>query len=136
LLEEVDELIPQEPSVVRWYTLIGCLLGAGIAIIYQIMTVLEWPLNTGGKPIVSMPSFIPVGFEMMILTGAFSALLGLFIAAKLPSITPEPYYSGSSTSDFVLFIWHNPPDYAELEATLRETGAWEVRPYIPTPIIS
>jgi hypothetical protein len=129
-LEELSELLPHRPSKVRWFTLIGALSGAGIAMIYQIMTVLEWPLNTGGKPIVSIPSFIPITFELLILFGAAATLLGLMLTAQLPPIRPEPYHSGSSTSEFALFIWYYPSDYPSLETRLYDAGASQVRPYM------
>ena len=129
-LEELKELLPQRPSKVRWFTLIGALSGAGTAMAFQIMAVLEWPLNTGGKPIISIPSFIPITFELMILFGAIATLLGLMLTAQLPPIRVEPHFSGSATSDFALFVWHPPSDYRSLETRLYDTGAWEVRPYM------
>jgi hypothetical protein len=135
-LEELNELLPQKSSKVRWYTFFGALSGAGIGMVYQIMTVLEWPLITGGKPVISIPSFVPITFELMILFGAIATLVGLMLSAELPAISFEPYHSGCSISDFALIIWHSPPEYSSLESKLYDTGASEVGPYVQTSTIS
>lgn len=39
--------------------------------------VIDYPLNIGGRPLNSWPSFVPVTFELTILLAALSAVLGL-----------------------------------------------------------
>lgn len=43
-----------------------------------------YPLIVGGRPFLSWPSFIPVTFEMMVLTAALSGLFGLIALCGLP----------------------------------------------------
>ena len=42
-----------------------------------------WPLNFGGKPNFSLPSFIPVTFELTVLFTAFALVFGFLIRSKL-----------------------------------------------------
>jgi ActD protein len=46
------------------------------------------PINVGGRPLNSWPSFIPVTFELAVLFSALSMLVGLFILNG----HPEPYH--------------------------------------------
>jgi hypothetical protein len=45
---------------------------------------MDWPLVTGGKPIISIPAWVIIAFELTILFGALSTVPGLFINARLP----------------------------------------------------
>jgi hypothetical protein len=43
-----------------------------------------YSLNIGGRPYFSWPSFVPITFEMMVLTTALSGLFGLLAVCGLP----------------------------------------------------
>jgi len=45
-----------------------------------------YSLNIGGRPYMSWPSFIPITFEMMVLTAALSGLFGLMALCGLPRL--------------------------------------------------
>ena len=46
-------------------------------------TAVDWPLNVGGKPFNSLPAFVPVTFEVMVLFAAVGAVLTFFFVCKL-----------------------------------------------------
>ncbi len=70
-------------SPVRFFALAGCLLGVVIGFAIPVATSLAWPIVVGGKPIVSIPPFIVIAFEMMMLIGGAAVWLSWVFLAKL-----------------------------------------------------
>src|SRR3970040_1688363 len=52
------------PTAVRRFTLVGGLTGAAAGFALPTWTALDWPLVTGGKPIISLPAWVIIGFEL------------------------------------------------------------------------
>jgi hypothetical protein len=51
---------------------LGGAAGALLALWFQFWTTAwDWPLNVGGRPWNSLPAFVPVVFESMVLLGGF-----------------------------------------------------------------
>ena len=81
----------------------------------------------GGKPVVSVPPFIIICFELMILFGGISAVLGFLFFARLPALEPAPRYSSRFSEDrFGLVVRCDDADAARAESILNEAGAEEV----------
>jgi len=91
----IDEILHIPPSKLRLFTLIGAITGTITGFAFTIYTVLSWPLITGGKPLVSIPAFVIIAFELTILFGALASFSGFLILSKLPSvkriISPKEY---------------------------------------------
>jgi hypothetical protein len=85
-VHEVDEILDVRPSRLKFFTFFGALSGTITGFAFTIYTVLRWPfLITGGKPLVSIPPFIIIAFELTILFGVISTFLGFLILSKLAS---------------------------------------------------
>lgn len=94
---DVEHLIEEyaPPSKLKYFTLAGGIAGCLTGFGFTIFTVLDWPLVTGGKPIVSWPPFVVIAFELTILFGAVISFAGLHILARLPRfsrmLNPQEY---------------------------------------------
>lgn len=102
-LHEVDEILRPIPSRLRFFTLIGAVTGLITGLLFTILTSLDWPLIGGGKPILSLPAFVIVAFELTILFGGLLSFLGFLILARLPGLQQiiAPQESGNQ---FVILI--------------------------------
>jgi hypothetical protein len=80
----MDEAMELEPSKLPWVCLVLGVVGAGLKVWFEYWTTaVDWPLNVGGKPWNSLPAFVPVTFEVMVLYAGVSTVIALFIAARL-----------------------------------------------------
>jgi len=72
------------PSRLPWVCFLLGLTGAVLKVWFEFWTSAQsWPINVGGKPWNSLPAFIPVTFEVMVLFAGLSTVLALFIASRL-----------------------------------------------------
>jgi phage shock protein PspC (stress-responsive transcriptional regulator) len=69
------------PLIVLVAGFVGCV--GGFFLQYWISAI-SYPVNVGGRPYNSWPSFVPVTFELTILVAALAALLGMLILNGLP----------------------------------------------------
>lgn len=95
-------------SPVRLFTLVGGLTGAATGFALPTLTSLDWPLVTGGKPIISIPPMVIIAFELTILFAALSTIAGLFINARLPRAKTQVIYDPRfSAGHFGVFVSAN-----------------------------
>ena len=82
--ELVDAFDAHDHRVQR-NVLVGGIFGmvAGFGLCYWVSTI-AYPLNVGGRPFNSWPSFIPVTFELTILFASFAAVLSWILLSGLP----------------------------------------------------
>ncbi len=124
---EIDEALEKPPSPVRFFTLVGCLLGGIVGLILTIATSLYYPLITGGKPIVSIPPFLVIVFELTILFGGLLTLGGMLLHARLPRVGIAPVYDPRFSEDqFGLWVRCEDKDYEAVGTLLRSAGAEEI----------
>ena len=117
-------------------TLIGGLTGmaTGFALQYWA-AVLEYPMNIGGRPFASWPSFVVPSYELTILFSALTATLFMIIANGLPQpyhpVFNVPRFSMASSDKFFLVIEAEDPRFeatgtSQFLQTLGARGIYDV----------
>jgi hypothetical protein len=101
----IDEALALKPSIVPWATLICGLTGFSIATHMQIWTsAFDWPLNVGGRPLLSIPAFLPIMFELTVLLGGLGTVAFMFFLNGLPNLKPMQFDPRISDDRFALYI--------------------------------
>jgi hypothetical protein len=114
-------------SPVRAVVLFGGIAGVLTGLAVTIGTAMEWNLVSGGKPIISMPPYIIIMFELMILFGGVLGLMAFFFFAHLPQLDPVAGYSERFGADrFGIAVECAEDESSRIESLLREAGAEEV----------
>lgn len=117
------------PLVVLCGGIVGGL--GGLALQYWT-TVIAYPLNIGGRPLFSWPSFVPVVFEMTVLVAALSAVLGMLAMNGLPQphhpLFAIPGFERATQDRFFLSIRAQDPlfDHQQTRQVLEQLGSKEI----------
>lgn len=98
-VEGLAEAIGFHRSWVPFIVLIGGIIGCfGGFFLQYWAAVIDYPINVGGRPLNSWPSFIPVTFELTILVASLFAFFGVLALNGLPM----PYHPVFNVERFEL----------------------------------
>lgn len=126
----MDKAMKLKKSKLGWIVFVHGLLGftGAFAMIYYMM-VIDYPLNISGKPLINIPAWIPVIFELTVLLAAFGAVFGMLFLNGLPRLNhplfnSDQFKKASDDGYFVCIESDDPQfDQEKVEATLKEAGA-------------
>jgi len=125
---ELEHALEQGPSIVRWVTFGGAVLGLTGGFSLCIFSVVSYPLVVGGKELISLPPFVVIGYESMILLGALANLLGMLALTRLPQVKSKAPYDPRFSEDRIgIWVPCTSDDAARVEQTMRGQGAEEVK---------
>jgi hypothetical protein len=86
-IEGLAELLGFHRNAVPLWTLLGGLLGgAGAYFLQWYSAVIDYPINSGGRPLHSWPAFIVPTFELTVLGACLAAFLGMLVLNRLPRL--------------------------------------------------
>jgi len=122
-LEELSEAIGFHKNGVALVCLIGGLLGGTAAYVLQWwINTISYPVNIGGRPLHSWPSFIIVTFEMTILFSGLSAVFGMIALNGLPMpyhpVFNVPQFDNASRDKFFIIIFSSDKNYDPVRTRL------------------
>lgn len=96
-VEDLAEAMRLKPSRLPFAVLGGGITGGLLGFFMQYFaTVIDLPLNIGGRPLNSWPAYVPITFELTVLLAAFGGVIGLFVVTRFP----QPYHPVFNVEDF------------------------------------
>jgi len=122
---EVVRALDRPRSPMAFVALPGAVLGIACGLALTIGTAVAWPLVTGGKPVVSLPPFVIIAFELAVLVGALANLAGVLLGGWRGG-RASPFPASQHCSGQRIGVHVAGGDQAEAARLLRDCGAVEV----------
>ncbi len=127
-LHEAEEVLGIGKSPVRRFSLAGALIGAVSGFTLAVGTALVFILPTAGRAIITLPPYLVITYEVTILFGVLSTLLGFHVVSGLPAWKDAPYRPETNVDRFsVLVTVAAGGDLALVERIIQDAGAEEVQ---------
>jgi hypothetical protein len=131
-IEDLNDHHSQDRTVLPKLVLAGGLTGmaTGFALQYWA-SVIEYPMNIGGRPLASWTTFIVPSYELTILFAALTAAIGMIVLNGLP----QPYhpvfnverFSMASSDKFFLVIESTDPKFGDADVSWQHGREGSVR---------
>ena len=129
-VEELNDIIHKKRTKLSRFVFAGGLAGMATGFTLQYWaSVIEYPMNIGGRPYATWPAFVVPSYELTILFSSLAAAIGMFALNGLP----QPYhpvfnverFSMASSDKFFLVIESTDPrfDHAGTTRFLQGLGA-------------
>lgn len=108
-IHEIDEALGIKRSILPVLVFFGGITGLLLGVSLQVFVhYIDYPLNIGGRPFLSWPSFVPPSYELTILLAGFTAVFGMLFLNGLPRpyhpVFNVPRFSLASREKFFLLI--------------------------------
>jgi len=130
----LDKLLGLKKSKIPTVGFLFGALGAAAAFLFQSWVFTEsYPMNIGGKPLLSIPTFIPIIFETTILFAAIAMVFAFLFRSKLGLGADNKIYDLKVTDDHFLILLQtsNEVKDEQLIAELNNLGANDVKEIDP-----
>lgn len=127
----LDAVLKYRRSRIPKIAFIAGAAGGALGLLFQIWVFTKaWPLVIGGKPFLSIPSFIPVTFELTVLFAAIAMVIAFLVRSNLgPGSIPDILDDEVTNDHFQIILsgsYNSIPDN-ELAEALEATGALGVK---------
>lgn len=119
-VEGLDEYVLEKPSPLPGVMLAAGALGAAGGFGMQWYAAWDYPVNVGGRPLFSWPAFVPITFELGVLTAVLAGLGVLLWRLGLPRyhhpVFAAAIFARASTDRFFLCLRTDDPRYSAATA--------------------
>jgi len=124
---EVLDALGLKSSPVRYFTLVGAILGIATGFGLATYTALQWKFIVSGKPAVPRVPYVIIAFEFCILLGVFWNLASMWAKSRLPRLGLPPSYDPRFSRDrFGVMVLCSESDREKVMDILTQAGAEEV----------
>ena len=102
----LDHAMGLRPSRLPWVCFLLGLGGAAFKVWFEYWTTAsDWPIDVGGKPWNSLPAFVPITFEVMVLFAGLSTVLAFLMVSRLwPGKKAEIFHPAATDDRFALVL--------------------------------
>ena len=104
--------------------MIGGISGFTLAAVTSII----YPHPVGGRPIITIPPYLIITYELTILFGILFTVLGFIISSRLPAIRNRMYVPEAAVDKFAVAVTCESSEHRNrADAILNGAGAEQVR---------
>jgi hypothetical protein len=129
----LDKAMGVKPSVLPWAVLVIGLSGSVFALLFECWAMAyAYPFVVAGKPLFSIPAFVPVWYEFTVLSSCLTIFFGNWFLNRLPQLYHPAFKSKAferATDDkfFILIEARDAKfDLQKTKALLQDTHASHV----------
>lgn len=136
-VDGVAELLDFCDHRIGWLSIAGGLFGFFGMLALQLFVNIDYPVEVGGRPLIALPAFFVVDFEIMILGAVLFPVIGMLVLNGLPRLHHPlfgtPRFSLASDNRFFLYVDASDPkfDPQQTRSFLGSLGPWTVQPVLP-----
>ncbi|MDC0230262.1 DUF3341 domain-containing protein [Deltaproteobacteria bacterium] len=128
---EIDHALGNPRTILPWIALLFGALGCFIGYSLPAWTASDWVLPVSGKPILAIPPFTIIGFELTILfttihTLAGIAILGIIDSFRFPIPRGAKKYPRFQRDRFGVVVRCDQEKLEQFETIMKNNGAEEV----------
>jgi hypothetical protein len=121
---EVLEMVGKRSKIRTLAYFYGLFAALGLLSFLYYSSVISWPINYGGKPFNSFPSFIIITLVLTIFSVTVLSLLTFSVEAKIfPGQKAKVIDNSATDNHFVLVVQNN----TEVNTIFKEAGALEIK---------
>jgi hypothetical protein len=126
----LDKAMGLQPSKLPWIVLSVGLAGSSFALFFESWAMgWAYPMIVGGKPLFSLPAFVPVWYELTVLSSCVTAFLANWILNGLPrphhpAFASKAFERATDDKFFIMVEASDPKfDLEKTKALLQSKGA-------------